>query len=83
LLKLILSLLFLSANGKIFAAVPNITIVVDKCHVSSDTNTAVAEITVNVNDEAKTTLQVVDIIEFNADGKIKALRASSYFSPPS
>ena len=41
-----------------------------------------SEITVNVNDEAKTTLKVVDIIEYNADGKIKALRASSYFPPP-
>ena len=71
------------ANGKIFAAVPNIKIDVDKLHLSPETNTAVCECTVNVNDEGKTTLKVVDIIEFNADGKIKALRASSYFAPPS
>ena len=41
-----------------------------------------SEITVNVNDEANTTLKVVDIIEFNVEGKIKSLRASSYFPPP-
>ena len=46
------------------------------------TNTATVEITVNVNDDAKTKLKVVDILEYNAEGKIKSLRASSYFPPP-
>lgn len=64
-----------AANGKIFAAVPKIQIDVLTVHVSEATRAATAEIIVNVNNEAKETLKVADVIEFGEDLKIKSVRA--------
>ena len=54
------------ANGNIFKAVPKISIEVLSVHASEATRTAVAEILVHINDDAKTVLKVADIIEFDA-----------------
>ena len=61
------------ANGKIFAAVPAISIEVLAVHVSEATRTAVCEILVHLGDG--TVLKVADVIEFDPALKIKALRA--------
>ena len=58
-----------------FAAVPNIKIEVLHVHVAAATRTATAEIIVHVNNEAKETLKVADVITFAADGKIESVRA--------
>jgi hypothetical protein len=64
-----------AANGKIFAAVPTISIEVLAIHVCVPTRTAVCEILVHLNDAAKTSLKVADVITFDAALKIVALRA--------
>ena len=64
-----------AANGKIFAAVPTISIEVLAIHVCEPTRTAVCEILVHLNDAAKTSLKVADVITFDAALKIVALRA--------
>jgi len=63
------------ANSAQFAAVPNIKIEVLHVHVAAATRTATAEIIVHVNNEAKETLKVADVITFAADGKIESVRA--------
>ena len=63
------------ANAKIFAAVPNIKIEVLHVHVAPASRTATAEIIVHVNNEAKETLKVADVITFAGDGKIESVRA--------
>lgn len=63
------------ANGNIFKAVPTIAIEVLSVHACEATRTAVAEILVHLNDAAKTVLKVADVIEFDAQLRIKALRA--------
>ena len=64
-----------AANGKIFAAVPLIKIEVLTVHISEATRTATAEIIVHVNNDAKETLKVADVITFTEDGKIASVRA--------
>ena len=57
-------------------AVPNIKIETLGMAVDITTNTVAAEILVHINDEAKTVLKVVDVIEYEpVSKKIKALRA--------
>eukprot|EP00242_Pyramimonas_sp_CCMP2087_P006512 CAMPEP_0198209972 /NCGR_PEP_ID=MMETSP1445-20131203/18013_1 /TAXON_ID=36898 /ORGANISM="Pyramimonas sp., Strain CCMP2087" /LENGTH=114 /DNA_ID=CAMNT_0043883897 /DNA_START=219 /DNA_END=563 /DNA_ORIENTATION=- len=63
------------ANANIFAAVPGIKITVEKLHPTEPTKTVACEILVHLNNDAKEVLKVVDIIEFNSDGKITAIRA--------
>mmetsp|Transcript_131355 Transcript_131355/g.262103 ORF Transcript_131355/g.262103 Transcript_131355/m.262103 type:complete len:113 (-) Transcript_131355:75-413(-) len=62
-----------AANGGIFEAVPNISIEVVKMHEAGCV--ICCEILVHLNDEAKTVLKVVDVIEFTDDAKIAAVRA--------
>ena len=64
-----------AANGKIFAAVPTISIEVLAIHVCEPTRTAVCEILVHLGDAAKTALKVADVITFDAAKKIVSLRA--------
>jgi len=64
-----------AANGSIFAAVPNIKISVEDVFVDEAKRTAVAEILVALNDADGTVLKVVDVIQFDESGLIKALRA--------
>ena len=63
------------ANAKIFAAVPAISIEVLSIHVCEGTRTAVCEILVHLGDAGKTSLKVADVIVFNDELKIVALRA--------
>ena len=64
-----------SANGKIFAALPKISIEVETIHVSDHTRTAACEILVRLHNERDEVLRVVDVIVFDHDGKITAVRA--------
>merc|ERR1712110_299294 len=61
------------ANGGIFEAVPAIKIEVLAKHVAG--TTVAAEILVHLNNDSKEVLKVVDVIDFDESGKIKALRA--------
>ena len=63
------------ANGKIFAAVPKIVIDVLTVHVSEHTTSAICEILVRLNNAKDEVLKVVDVITFDAAGKITAVRA--------
>ncbi len=63
------------ANGKIFSAVPLISIEVLTVHIAESTRTATAEIIVHINNDAKETLKVADVITFTEDGKIASVRA--------
>ena len=63
------------ANAGIFASAPRIAIEILQIHLSDESHSAVCEILVRVNDAASTVLRVVDVIEFDTDGKILAVRA--------
>mmetsp|Transcript_9881 Transcript_9881/g.24334 ORF Transcript_9881/g.24334 Transcript_9881/m.24334 type:complete len:117 (+) Transcript_9881:131-481(+) len=63
------------ANGNIFKSVPKIKIEVLKLHPSPSECSISCEIAVHVNDDKKTVLKVVDVIEMTKEGKIIALRA--------
>lgn len=63
------------ANGGIFAAVPGIKIEVLKIHVSPSTSSVACEILVKLNNEKNEILKVVDIISFDHENKITAVRA--------
>ena len=64
-----------AANGGIFEAVPKIAIEVLTVHESPSTSAAVCEILVKLNNDAGEVLKVVDVITFDAAGKITAVRA--------
>lgn len=61
----------IAANAKIFNAVG--TIVVTPINVFCDGNIVVAELDIGIDDAEP--LKVVDILEFDLDGKISAIRA--------
>ena len=63
------------ANAQIFADVPGIKIEVLTVHVSAATRTAACEILVKLNNGKGDELKVVDIISFDAQGKILSVRA--------
>ena len=63
------------ANGNIFAALPKISIDVLTIHVSEHTRTAVCEILVRLHNAKNEVLKVVDVIAFDAAGRITAVRA--------
>jgi hypothetical protein len=68
------------ANGGIFKAVPKIAIEVLQYHVSEATSTVSCEILVKLNNATAENptgdvLKVVDIITYDAEGKIKSVRA--------
>ena len=63
------------ANGNIFAAVPGIHIAVERIHVSEHTHSAICEILVELHNDKQEVLKVVDVIAFDASGKITAVRA--------
>eukprot|EP00466_Bigelowiella_natans_P000798 jgi/Bigna1/88213/estExt_fgenesh1_pg.C_290085 len=63
------------ANGNIFKAVPKIAIEVVKVHPCVCTCSASCEILVKLNNDKNEVLKVVDVIDFDKDYKIKALRA--------
>ena len=56
-----------AANAKIFAAVPDIQIEVLSVSVAEAARVATCEIIVHVNNAAKETLKVADVIKFEAD----------------
>ena len=62
-------------GGGIFAAVPGIKIEVLHVHVSVATSTAACEILVKLNNAKAEELKVVDIITFDKEGLITAVRA--------
>lgn len=67
-----------AANGNIFSAVPKIAIEVLNVYSSSladGRQVACCEILVKLNNDAKEVLKVVDVIEFDTQGKILAVRA--------
>eukprot|EP00472_Partenskyella_glossopodia_P003452 CAMPEP_0197541594 /NCGR_PEP_ID=MMETSP1318-20131121/67247_1 /TAXON_ID=552666 /ORGANISM="Partenskyella glossopodia, Strain RCC365" /LENGTH=121 /DNA_ID=CAMNT_0043100787 /DNA_START=386 /DNA_END=751 /DNA_ORIENTATION=+ len=64
-----------AANGGIFKAVPKIKITVEKLHPNPTGMSIACEILVHLNDDNKTVLKVVDVIEMSDEGKIKAVRA--------
>ena len=63
------------ANGNIFKAVPGINLTVERIIADVAKSSAACEILVHLNDADKTVLKVVDVIEFDDRGLIKALRA--------
>ena len=64
-----------SANHKIFAAFPKISIEVESIHVSEHTHTAVCEILVHLHNVKAEVLKVVDVITFEPAGRISSVRA--------
>ena len=64
-----------AANGDIFKSVPKISIDVLTIHVSEHTKTALCEILVKLHNAKDEVLKVADVITFNSEGKITAVRA--------
>ncbi|GAB5372982.1 hypothetical protein AAMO2058_001711000 [Amorphochlora amoebiformis] len=64
-----------AANGGIFKNVPTIKIEPKRILVDTKESSAVCEILVHIGDQEKTVLQVVDVIDFDSDYKIKRVRA--------
>ena len=64
-----------AANGDIFKSVPKIAIDVLTIHVSEHTKTALCEILVKLHNAKDEVLKVADVITFNSEGKITAVRA--------
>ena len=66
------------ANGNIFTAEPHIRIDVEQVHVSEHTTSAICEIVVqlrNEKQEVRKSMKVVDVITFDAVGKITTVKA--------
>ena len=65
----------LRANGEIFESFGGIKIVVDDLLPCLSKLACACEITVCLNDEAKTALKVLDVIRLDAQLKVKSVRA--------
>ena len=66
----------LKANTNIWKSFPRAVIAIDNIIVGLGSfATATCEITVELNDETSTSLRVVDLIEFDEESKIRAIRA--------
>ena len=65
----------LKANGDIFDAFSEVNIAVDELYPCVSKLACACEITVRLNDVAKTELNVLDIIRFDAQLKVVSVRA--------
>eukprot|EP00929_Paragymnodinium_shiwhaense_P096291 TRINITY_DN57838_c0_g1_i1.p1 TRINITY_DN57838_c0_g1~~TRINITY_DN57838_c0_g1_i1.p1 ORF type:complete len:148 (+),score=40.01 TRINITY_DN57838_c0_g1_i1:66-509(+) len=64
------------AHADVLGSVPNIHFHVVALHPSLETNTMLCELKAKLNDDAKTELRIVDVLEFFPDMQhIKSLRA--------